>query len=237
LAWQSQKYPLPTLHLEEKQKKDLSESPITGSIQVIEENVKKHRLDPGFRMNRPLPVELSGWFREVLQPGVNIFSLWCEVNMGDYEGIVVQVRSRLLDFALDLRESLGAGATEDEIGQKAKGIDTAGMFSNAIFGPNATINYVHGSANARVVTINNSKGDISSLMEALKETGVTDDDLNELAAAVKEDGKGGAVTVDKGMTQGWLLKMISKAGSGALKVGTKIFTEIAIAAIEKYAGI
>jgi hypothetical protein len=61
--------------------------------------------------------------------------------------------------------------------------------------------------------------------------------LTELQAAIADDGASGAISVDTGKTQGWLLKTAAKVGKGGLKIGTKIFTEIAIAAIEHYAGI
>ena len=72
-------------------------------------------------------------------------------------------------------------------------------------------------------------------LEVLREKGGPEDDLKELGAAVTEDGEASDVTVDKEKTQTWLLKTAAKAGKGAMKIGTKAFTEVAIAAIEHYA--
>jgi hypothetical protein len=41
----------------------------------------------------------------------------------------------------------------------------------------------------------------------------------------------------KAKTQSWLIKTAAKAGKGAMKLGTKVFTEVAIAAIERYANV
>ena len=115
------------------------------------------------------------------------------------------------------------------------GINAGDIFKNAVF-TDSTINLMIGSG-VQNVNVNNKPGDIKGLLEVLRGKGVPEEDLTELEAAVTEDGEAGEVTVDKGKTQSWLLKTAAKAGKGAMKLGTKVFTEVAIAAIERYANV
>jgi hypothetical protein len=161
--------------------------------------------------------------------------------MGDVAGVLSSVRSRLLDFVLELKDQIDTAQVSvipdaglPERLEKA-GINPGDIFKNAVF-TDSTINLMIGSG-VQNVNIKNKPGDIKSLLEVLRKKGVLEEDLIDLEAAVTEDGEAGEVTVDKGKTQSWLLKTAAKAGKGAMKIGTKVFTEVAIAAIEHYANV
>lgn len=95
---------------------------------------------------RPLPMELNHELKKGLARGIEIERAWCHISSHDIVGIVLQVRSRLLDFMLELRDTLGQAATESELREKSRSVDTQSMFNNAIFGPNTTILIGHHSS-------------------------------------------------------------------------------------------
>lgn len=53
---------------------------------------------------------------------------------------ISQVRSRLLDFTLNLRDKIG-GAEEKEVKAVAAKNDVPGMFHGAVFGDNTTFDW------------------------------------------------------------------------------------------------
>ena len=121
IAWEEADSLLPILHLEAAQQKNFTSYPMTSSLQIIEESIKEYRTKDRGSMRRNLPVEAAGLFMKALQPGVNVFSAWCQINMGDVENILAEVRSRLLDFALELRDVVGTVADDKQLEQKAAG--------------------------------------------------------------------------------------------------------------------
>ena len=80
---------------------------------------------------------------------------------------ISQVRSRLLDFALNLRDKIG-GVEEKEVKAMAAATDVPGMFHGAVFGDNATV--VVGNENK--IKVNNQKGDFDALAKLLTTKGV-----------------------------------------------------------------
>ncbi len=132
-------------------------------------------------------------------------------------GILVQVRSRLLDFLLELRGSLGEATTESEVKQKASTVDATSMFNNAIFGPNTTIVVGH---HVRQTVHNESlKGDLGKLTAALKGIGVPDDEIESLESAIEEDKRSGHEPSFSGETGRWYTRLLARAGEGTLRIG------------------
>jgi hypothetical protein len=71
--------------------------------------------------------------------GVNMTSLWCAISMADVETILIQVRSRLLDFCLELQEVVGVEAGPKERQEKAAKFDAGQVFQTAIYDPGTVI--------------------------------------------------------------------------------------------------
>jgi hypothetical protein len=136
-TWQVQDWVLPTGHLKPEHGKIVRETRIGSSIGTIEQHVKMYR-DKGQGLIRNLPPELISAFQRVLEPGVNIMNIWCTVNMADVEGILVQARSRLLDFCLELQGVVGVEAEPKQLQQKASQVDTGKMFQTAIYNTGGT---------------------------------------------------------------------------------------------------
>lgn len=226
-TWQVADWVLPTGHLKPEHKKIVRETKITSSIGTIEQHVKNYR-EKSQGLIRQLPPELIPSFQKVLESGVNIVSIWCTVNMADVEGIVVQVRSRLLDFCLELQEVVGVEAPPKELQEKAARVDTSKMFYTNIYGGTVIL----GSQN---VQVNNQKEDIDGLLEQIAKLGFEQAELESLRQAVTEDkSKGKTPDVADGETGKWFTKALKEAGKGVLKAGVDVVSSVIVKAIKAY---
>jgi hypothetical protein len=161
------------MHLGKEQQKNLTTSPCTMSIASIEESVKQ-----GKKLIRHLPPEFDALFQKVLTPGTNVFSSWCEINMVDLENILSEVRSRLLDFALELRDVVGIDVPEKELAAKAANVDTERLFNTAVYGSGNTV--IIGSHTFQAVT--NEKDDLDGLLAAIGKLGFQQGILDQVEA-------------------------------------------------------
>jgi hypothetical protein len=235
VAWQMSDFRLPIQHLESEQRKQLTSFAMTSSLQIIEESIK-HNREKGGGMVRNLPVESTGMFQKAMQGGVNVVSAWCQVNMGDVENILAEVRSRLLDFALELRDAVGMEAEGKQLKQKAASVDAGKMFNTAIYGSGNTV--VLGSHSTQSVTVTNAKGDIESLLETLAGVGVSRRDLDDLKSAIIDDeNEGRTPTVSEGETGGWFTKLLGRAGKGTINVGVDLLSSTVVKALAAYTGM
>ena len=157
-------------------------------------------------------------------------SIWCTVNMADVEGIVVQVRSRLLDFCLELQGIVGVEAEPKQLQEKAAAVDAGKMFQMAIFNKGGTI--IVGSQHFQVV---NQKDDIDGLIAEIDKLGFQQGELDDLRQAVLEDkAQGKAPDVTEGATGRWYTKALKEAGKGVIKAGIDVVSSVIVKAIKAY---
>jgi hypothetical protein len=233
IAWQMADTKLPIMHLKEKQRRDLTSMACTMSISSIEESVRAYRSKSSHKLIRPLPPEFGGLFKKALEPGVNVISAWCEINMIQVEGILTEVRSRLLDFALELRDIVGPDTPEKEMAEKVANVDTEKMFATAVYGSGNTI--IVGSHSFQ--SINNQKDDIEGLVAAIGKLGFQQPMLLELREAVRRDQKAGKEpNVADGKTGEWFSKALKEAGKGIVKTGVDIVSTVIVKALKAYTG-
>lgn len=135
VAWRYTGHPIATSHVPEEIGERFFSGAITQPISVIEEWLEGE----GESIHRPLPIEMNGLLGKNLQRGVHIERAWTETPLADVKNILAQVRSRLLDFLLELKDSVGDAEKPDEVKERALAVDTGSMFHNAIFGANTTI--------------------------------------------------------------------------------------------------
>lgn len=232
IGWQHFDYTLLVYHLEEKQRKNLTVSKCILSIGSIEESIRDFRAS-GTKLIRSFPPEWGHLFQKQLTPGTNIVKIWCELNIMQIERILIEVRSRLLDFALELRDVVGPDIPEKELAAKAANIDTEKLFIGAIFGSGNT--FIIGSQNVQSVT--NQKEDIEGLLTAVAKLGYQQNDLEELRKAILEDKADGRTPdITGGKTEKWYTKSIKEAGKGVIKVGVDVAASVIKKAIEQYVG-
>ena len=225
-AWQPTDYVLPIMHLSEEQRKNLITFHCTMSIASIEESIRH-----GKKLIRHLPPEFGALFQKVLTPGTSVFSAWCAINMVDVENILSEVRSRLLDFALELRDVVGIDVPEKELAAKAASVDTEKLFNTAVYGTGNTI--IIGSHTFQAAT--NEKDDVNGLLDAVGKLGFQQGELEGLRQAVLEDKtQGKTPDVTEGATGRWYAKALKEAGKGAVKAGIDVVSSVIVKAIKAY---
>lgn len=231
-TWQVDDYPLPIMHLTKKQREDLTRFPCMLSISSIEQTINKNKAGVGAgKLIRELPPEFGSLLAKALSSGTNVTRAWCEINMMDVERILSEVRSRLLDFTLELRDVVGVDVPEKELRQKAGTADTAKMFTTAIYGAGNTI--IIGSHSFQAIT--NQKDDIEGLIREIGKLGYQENELAVLRRAILEDqAKGQVPDITTGKTSEWFAKALKGAGRGAVKVGVDIASAVIVKAIEAY---
>lgn len=219
---------LPILHLSEKKQEQLTECRFTDSVASIEEIIRQYH-GKGAALHRPLPVEFGADVKKVLTAGTHVVSAWCAINMLQVENILAQVRSRLLDFTLELKDALG-DVPETELPQKANEVHADKLFTTAIYNTGGTV--IVGSTN---IHVSNKKDDMEGLLKEVAKLGYDQHELEELRHAVLEDkSKNEKPVVTDGETSKWFVKALKKVGKGAVEVGVDVATKVIVEALKHY---
>lgn len=208
----------------------LSVSHATQSIAVIE----------GYSESKEIQVQIDPCFysklSECLTPGFVLESAWGEFSAGAMTQILTEVRSRLLDFVLDLSDALPGEIDESNFKETSKQINVSDLFKNAVFGDNNTI--LVGDGNRQQVENIIVKNDLNSLLQMLQKEGISETDLSELATAIEADVDSHEVeygNLGRNVTN-WIGEMIKKAGSTLWDINIGAAASLLATAIGKFYG-
>jgi len=233
IRMQMNNYPLPVLHLTQNEQRALTEQHCYMSISSLEQSLQS-RDEKGTKLVRVLPVENNQRFEEALDDGVRVIKAWCELNMMDTANVLSEVRSRLLDFCLELRDVVGIDVPEKELVTKAAAVDTTKLFNTAINGDGNTI-IIH--PQGQVQTITNQKDDLEALIRTVTELGFEKPALDELKQAILEDKREGRVPdLADGWTGKWFTKALKSAGKEVVKASVDIVSSVIVKAMKAYTG-
>jgi hypothetical protein len=110
-AYSYSDHPLPTMHLTKEQRKGLEELDMRDSIAVLEGLAKQDKQG----LQRPLPIEYGALFNKALAGGYKVQQAWCDIGIGRFSQVIAQVRSKLLDFLLELSEKVSSEMSEEDV--------------------------------------------------------------------------------------------------------------------------
>lgn len=232
LAYVYQSHPLPTMHLTETQQKNLHQIEMRESIGVLENLL----VDNKHGFSRPLPVEVCQIFDKAFTGGYTVQKAWCDIGVGQIDQILIQVRSRLLDFLLELREILGSEETEEGVKEIAKLPAVASTFTNAIYGNNNTI--LVGNQNQQQIHIEQSMGDFTQLEGTLKSHGVSQADIESLKDALLSEPLA-TLTGEKQFgpkVGGWMKTMLAKVVDTTWQIELGVAAGLLTTVIQKFYG-
>jgi hypothetical protein len=230
-AWMFNDQSIPTSHMDDVFQEHFLQCKIRESLAICEDwNAKS-----GNGLRRAVPMEYNHKLSEPLTEGTGVINAWCMTPIHNVKGIITQVRSRLLDFLLELRSSMGDVITDDDVKKEAAKVDASNLFNNAVFGHNTTI--MVGSHNTQNVKNKVEAGDLAALVKVLTDAGVPAEDIEELKTAIAED-----VAVDgqasfEGRTGNWLTRTLGKLAKGTIKLGTEVTADVIAAAVSGYVGL
>jgi hypothetical protein len=220
--------PLPTGHLPEEIQKYLHEHEMRDSISVLEQ----FTTDPDKHLTMPLGPEFYSPISQALE-GAWVQKAWIQMEPTQIMHGLTEIRSRLLDFVLDLQDKLG-DVEDSEVKNVAKNIDAPTMFQHTVFGDNTTI--VVGNQNATTVKNIVKRGDFASLAAALKLNGVGDVDIGALQTAIDQDKV--SINVEKKelgpAVKGWMARMMSKAIDASWQIELGVAAGLITEALRSY---
>jgi len=171
-------HPIPIMHLEDKELDFFTIIKFSDSISTIE-NLSKNEDTMYFS----LELEFAPLLTKSLDSSLNVTSLKRQVAKSQILGILTQIRSRLLDFILDISEKIPEDISDKDIKSKSKEIDTKEIFNNAIFDGNITINIGDNNKNKSIQI----KNDFDNLLEKLQDYNLNSEDFDGLKKSIDED--------------------------------------------------
>ena len=225
-------HPLPTMHLTKDQRKGLEELEMRDSIAVLE-GLAKHDTKG---LQRPLPLEYAAFFNKALSGGYKVQQAWCDIGIGRFAQITAQVRSKLLDFLLEVSERVGTDMSEEAVKRVAQSPEAGSMFNNAIFGDNVTI--LVGHNNQQSVRNSVERADFESLAAFLRTKQVEEQDVAALRHAIAADSSSAEVSEEKfgPETRSWLSRMMDKAINTTWQIEIGVAGGLLTNALSKYYG-
>ncbi|HBN6529344.1 TPA: hypothetical protein LZR09_004817 [Escherichia coli] len=228
-------FPLPIGYLSEDDYEDATTSNVRLSISQIEELVTN--AGDSHALQQPIPLDYAlVKYCKGIDKGYELTRCYKEIALHNFTSILTQVRSRLLDFILELSDQVSEIPDEKNMTEKLKNIDTSSLFHNSIFGDNTVISF--GNENSFSVNNHVVKNDTESLKEFLSAQGFPKSDVNDLEIAIGEDGPIANKRGEYGQSVSkWLANIASKAAHGTLGIGIAAATQAATAALKKYYGL
>lgn len=221
---------IPIGHLDEKLKERLETSRLPQSIAVIESWAGKDNLSV------TITPELYPLLGKGLDGGYWVESAWGKHSAGAMLQVLVEVRSRLLDFALRVSDKLPKDLEGSEMSKASQDAAVSEVFRNAVFGDNTTIvvgsGSIHGVSNA--ITTN----DFESVARALRAQSVTESDIQALQVAIEADTDEPDLQERRigPRVRSWMGGMLAKAGTSAWQVTVGAASNILGAVITKFYG-
>lgn len=227
-------HPVPMKHLNKEFKHSLEEAKIAYSLAIIEKMVTD---SDDVMFHRPLPMEFNGILGEGLASSYIVQRAWSEIPVASVSNILMQVRSRLLDFVLELNSEFSEIESDKELKEAVGRFDASNLFNNAIFGDNVTI--LLGSENNQKVTNSIIKNDFEALSKVLQENGVDRSDVELLKDAINDDQSFSIVEKDKfgPSVKSWIESMLSKAINTSWQIELGVAGSLLATALNSYYGL
>ena len=159
-------------------------------------------------------------------------SAWQEIPISLFPSIIDTVKSRILRFALEIREALGV---VDDEPKKLPPAKVEAAVNTFIFGGNNVINSQVAQPLSQQGDTTIIQGDFGSLSKALEALGIGENDIADLKKATDHDYAQKEPGLGK-KTNAWLKKLGVKMGGAGWTVGTAAGVEIVKELIMKYLG-
>lgn len=221
-------------HLDDDEYEKANQSRVKLSISQVEQIVVNAEGETS--LSQTIPIEIAyAKYCKYLDDDYEITRCYKDIALHNFTSILTQVRSRLLDFVLELSDQLAEIEGTVSMEEKLKKIDTSNLFNRAIFGDNTVINL--GNNNSLKVTNSITNNDLPALKKHLLENGFDSDDVDALEIAIQTDGPIAGKPSQYGSEVGkWFAKIISKAAQTTFGIGVAATTEVATHALKKYYG-
>jgi hypothetical protein len=230
-AYRYSSQPLLIAHLDKELQKRLETNYLTQSIAVLESYAKD---ESGLRIQ--IPPEFYPALSKGYLGGYHIENAWGVNSAGSMLQVINEVRSRLLDFVLELSEKIPEELNEDTMKEKSQEIGTSDLFRNAVFGDNATV--VIGDSNIQNIKNTIQKNDFAALAAELKKYSVPEEDISSLKVAIESDKDTPDLAENKfgPKVRKWISGMLTKATDAVWDIKIGIAANLLFEALKAYYG-
>ncbi|MFG0501284.1 hypothetical protein ACF8GD_01375 [Pseudomonas putida] len=223
---------LSTQSVPEEIREKITNRPFYQSVAVIE-SLSANEDDLKMVIDRVFYRYLTYGFAK----GTSVVEAWGLVSKGFFHQVLSEVRSRLLDFLLNLSDYVPDDGDDKEI-REMKDL-TGSLFKGAVFGDGASINVAVGSANQ--ISGNHTvvlKNNWDHLVTELKAQKVQEADIRALKESIENDKECSSVVEGYGESvKSWLSGMISKAGTVAWDVPVQVGVGVLVTCLNNFFGI
>src|SRR5215469_102097 len=110
-------YLVPLMHIDDDLRKRLTEFELRLPIDQIQQAVAQHRAGSKKTLGKPIPPEICSILSEGLE-SAHVITAKSELNMNQADKVLQEVRSRLLEFMLELRDVVGIEAELKQLQEK-----------------------------------------------------------------------------------------------------------------------
>ncbi|HDV7160971.1 TPA: hypothetical protein ACVEY8_002672 [Yersinia enterocolitica] len=226
-------FQLPLHHLDDDMYEDAYKCSVVISISQITELLDNAGNEKA--LQHTIPTEFAPLYAAGLAKGCHVERVYKEIPLHQFVNIKTQVKTRLLDFLLELSDQISSIEGDAKMEEKAKKVDASSMFQHAIFGDNVTINL--GDGNSININNNITTNDFSSLRNALSQHGVSNQDIDSLETSIIEDGTQPVNSKEYGpKVNSWLVRMLQKAADSTWKVSVAAAAPVLTNALNHYFG-
>jgi len=218
-------------HLDKNLREKLQTHHLLQSIAVIESYAKDDK-----HLTMTISPDLYSELGKRYSGGYYVDRAWGKPSLGGMLQVITEVRSRLLDFILELSEKIPEELDADQMKQKSKEIGASDLFNNAVFGDNTTI--VVGDHNIQNVQSSVVKNDFESLATFFRKNQMEETDVQALKAAIESDG-GASEHKEKKFgenVRSWIRTMLNKATEAAWNVNLSVASSLIANALNSYYG-
>jgi hypothetical protein len=157
---------------------------------------------------------------------------WQEIPGSILVGLLEQIRTRVLRFALELKDALPENST-DATQVPAAAIERSVI--NNIYGGNIVI-AAHAENVSQLSHTTIAPNDTKALMAALKAVGVTETGVEKLRGDMEADSKDGEPTIGPRIKK-WLSDIGHYVGKEGAKAGIDVIKQMAVKWLMQHAGI
>jgi hypothetical protein len=222
-------YPIPLISIDEKLKKGMKTVKLSQSVSTLDEVVRKEKAG---RMYMNIPAEMYGYLSQDFDNGFVIEYAKRQIDRTQIIEVFTSIKSKLLDFLLQLNEEIGNENISDLKNSDTKDI-VSSLFNSSVFGNNTTI--IVGDNNKQSVK-NITKGNFDSLKKQLTAEGIEESDLAELEEIIDNDNPDPNTQVFGTKVKSWISKMIIKSMDGTWKVSIVAAGKVLADGIATYYG-
>jgi hypothetical protein len=204
-------------------------------VAMLESLASQAETGEGSMVQSPFPVDLAARL-EILQ-GYQTMQMWLEVPVSAVVGILDQIRTRALTFALEIEaENPAAGQQMVDVAARSDPpiplARTDAIFQTVIFGGNVAV------GPDASVEVSVAPGDLDSLLRFLKAQGVEKGDRDKLAEAIEGDDAEGRPKDGPGKrVASWLGSMSLKLAASGGRIGEGAVGGLIAAAVARYLGL